>query len=91
MRESNSLSERAVIGCAVYSDKLAREVFAELDKDDFMAPVCAEMFEEIRGVWQKDGRLDAVLVSRLPHAREIIECLDLSLIHISSKCRPYSR
>lgn len=76
MRESNSLSERAVIGCAVYSDKLAREVFAELDKDDFMAPVCAEMFEEIRGVWQKGGRLDAVLVSRLPHAREIIECLD---------------
>ncbi|RJV96817.1 hypothetical protein DWW15_12930 [Subdoligranulum sp. AF14-43] len=68
--------ERAVLGCAVRDDKCAALVLTRLSEDDFTDLDLGDAFRELREVWKKYGRADAVTVSRLPHAELLVSCAD---------------
>lgn len=69
-------AELAVLGCFIQNEKAQPAILDQLSPDDFTEPELAVLFERLQSLWSKEGRLDAVLASRLPQKQLVTRCCE---------------
>lgn len=81
-------AEKAVIGCMIQTNAQG-EILEEVSAEDFTDPELSALYQKLADLWNRHGRLDAVMVSALPEKKLIVECVNAPISYSAylSYCR----
>lgn len=68
-------AEKAVIGCMIQTTAQG-EILEEVSPEDFSSPELSALYQKLSDLWNRHGRLDAVMVAGLPERSLIVECVN---------------
>lgn len=63
-------AEMAVIGCLIMVNEAQGQILSEVSEEDFTSQQLADLYGKLGALWNKLGKLDAVVVSSLPPAEK---------------------